>query len=212
MGLIAVFDFDGTLIKRDSMVLFFLKHFRFSFLDLYIFFKITVHAVRFFLKSYSRKRFKEIYLNLVIRLSGFRENKDAIEIFSDYLYGIIFPGAVKEINRLKKKGYKTILLSASPDLYLDDLGKTLGFSKVICTRTTDEDGVVRIKGLNCYGKDKIKMFLGEISREEINWDLSYCYSDSPSDSELLGMFGNPYIVNNKGFAKRSIGMKHVNWK
>jgi HAD superfamily hydrolase (TIGR01490 family) len=212
MGLIAVFDFDGTLIKRDSMVLLFLKHFRFSFMDLYIFFKISAHAARFFLKSYSRKRFKEIYLNLVTRLSGFRYNKDAFAEFADYLRGIIFPEAVKEINRLKKKGYKTILLSASPDLYLDIIGKALGFSNVICTRTINEDGVIRIKGLNCYGKNKIEMLLNKFPRERINWDLSFCYTDSPSDEELLGMFGNPLIVNNKDFARKSTGARHVNWK
>ncbi|GAI33922.1 unnamed protein product, partial [marine sediment metagenome] len=73
MELIAIFDFDGTLIKRDSMVLFFLRYFNFSWKNILNLFQLALATIKFFLKIYSQKQYKEKFLNLVINSSKIKD-------------------------------------------------------------------------------------------------------------------------------------------
>lgn len=211
MELIAVFDFDGTLIKKDSMILFFQKNFSLSLKNLLIFLRLILHTIKYFLKIYSRRQYKEIYINHVISLSRSRDHKKSFNNFSEYLLGLILKDAVGKIEELKEKGYYTILMSASPDLYLKTVSKKLGFSELICTETIFKDNYIKIRGLNCYGKNKILMLLERHEKGKIDWNASYCFSDSHTDMELLNLFGNPYIVNNRKLS-RSSGIDHVPWE
>ena len=212
MELIAVFDFDGTLIKKDSMILLFFRYFNLSIRNVPRFCRLTLETLKYFLKVYSQKEFKEIYINLIISSSRFKEVGALFDDFSKYLLGLVFMGAKEKIIELKNKGYKTILLSASPDLYLEKISRELGFSELICTKTVCSDSKIVVSGLNCYGKNKIKMLLDSFSEDRVNWKGSYCYSDSESDRALLNLFGNPYIANNVRFGKKNPDFKSVIWK
>ncbi len=66
MELIAVFDFDGKLIKKDSMVLFFFRYFYLSIKNVPNFYRLVYETLKYFLKIYSQKEFKEKYINFVI--------------------------------------------------------------------------------------------------------------------------------------------------
>lgn len=210
MELIAVFDFDGTLIKKDSMVLFFKRYFVFSRKNIPIIMKFLLESIKFFLGIYTRKQFKEKYINLILRASGIKDMKKLGNDFSDFLLSHILPDGRKEIDRLKKKGYALILLSASPDFYLKKVKDELGFSKLICTETRLENGNLFISGKNCYGNNKILKLQSEYG-SNVNWKDSYCFSDHSSDIKLLSLFGNAFIVNNKMIRNRDLNIKSVIW-
>ncbi len=212
MELIAVFDFDGTLIKKDSMILFFFRYFNLSIRNVPNFYRLILETLKYFLKIYSQKQFKEKYINLVIDSSRFKDTKILFNDFSNYLLGLVFETTKKKIIALKKKGYKTILLSASLDLYLEKISRELGFSELICTRTTYCDNKIVISSLNCYGKNKIKMLLDNNKEDEVDWKRSYCFTDSESDMGLLSLFGKTHIVNNVRFGKKNPDYKSVIWK
>jgi len=212
MKLIALFDFDGTLIKKDSMILLFFRYFNLSIKNVPKFCRLIYEAIKYLMKIYSQRQFKEIYINLIIDSSRFKDKEALFDDFSRYLLGMIFKSAKKKISELKNKGHKTILLSASPDLYLKKISRELGFSELICTRMVHRDNRVVVSGLNCYGKNKIKMLLDSYRGDNVDWKGSYCYSDSESDRELLSLFGNPYIVNNTKFGKKAPEFKSVIWK
>lgn len=212
MELIALFDFDRTLIKKDSMILFFFRYFNLSIRNVPKLCRLIYGTIKYFLKIYSQRQFKEIYINLIISSSRFKDKEALFDDFSKYLLGMIFKSAKKKISELKEKGYKAILLSASPDLYLEKISRELGFSELICTRMVHKGNEVVVSGLNCYGKSKIKMLLDSHKGDKVDWKRSYCYSDSESDRELLGLFGNPYIVNNAGFGRVAPEFKSVIWK
>jgi len=212
MELIAVFDFDGTLIKRDSMILFFLRHFELSWKNISNLFRLMLETIKFFLKIYSQKQFKEKFLNLIIGSSRIKDPDEIADDFSEYLLKLIFEDARKEIVKLKDRGYKPVLLSASPDFYLKKIRDALGFSKLICTKTYYKDGKIIIRGKNCYGKNKIKMLLDEYKIKDINWKKSCCFSDCNSDKKLLSYFGNAYSINNKKLSKNNPQFKYLRWK
>ena len=212
MELIAVFDFDGTLIKKDSMTLFFFRYFNLTIRNVPNFFRLFFETLKYFLKIYSQKQFKEKFINLVISLSGFKDIDALFDDFSKHLLGLVFKTAKKKIIKFRKKGFRTILLSASPDLYLEKISQELGFDELICTRTIYNNNKIAISGLNCYGKDKIRMLLDKYMEDRVDWEGSYCYTDSESDKGLLDLFGNPYIVNNGRFGKKNPDFKSVIWK
>ena len=212
MELISVFDFDGTLIKKDSMLLFFFRYFKLSIKNLPNFCRLILETLKYFLKIYSQKQFKEKYINLIIASSKYKDMESLFEDFSKYLLRMVFKTAKKKIIEFKKNGYKTILLSASLDLYLEKISKGLGFSELICTRTVCIDNRIVIDSLNCYGNNKIKMLLEKYKEDGVDWKGSYCYTDSESDRELLSLFGNPYIVNNIRFGKNNPDFRSIVWK
>ena len=212
MELIAIFDFDGTLIKRDSMVLFFLRYFNFSWKNILNLFQLALETIKFFLKIYSQKQYKEKFLNLVINSSKIKDPEKIADGFSEYLLRLVFKDAKKEISKLKENGFELVLLSASPDFYLEKIKDSLGFSKLICTKTNMKNGKITICSEDCYGENKIKMLLDEYKKEDVNWEESYCFADNKSDRHLLGLFGNAYIVNNKRFGKDNSNFKLLTWK
>ena len=212
MKKIAVFDFDGTLIKKDSMVLFFFRYFK--FLSLHGFLnapQLLIDTLKFALKLYSRKQYKEKFINSIIDSSKINDIDKLANDFSEYLLTKIYIDARRKIETLKRDGFELVLLSASPDFYLKKIKDKLGFSKLICTKTYYKDGKIIINGKNCYGKNKIKVFLDEYKIKDINWKESYCFSDCNSDKKLLSYFGKSYFINNKKLAKNNPQFKYLRW-
>ena len=212
MGLIAVFDFDGTLIKDDSMVLFFRRYYKYSWNNIGILITLVWETIKFFMKINSQKQFKEKFLNIVMRSLKNKNLQEITPDFSNYLLKKIFKDALREINRLKEKGYETILLSASCDFYLKEIKEALGFTKLICTETCLKDNRIIITGKNCYGENKILKLLEQYPPESVDWENSYCFADNLSDSGLLSLFGNPVAVNNNKLTLKNPGFRHLTWK
>ncbi len=212
MGLIATFDFDGTLIKSDSMFLFFKRYFDFSLKNTGKLIVLFLESVRFVFKRYTQKQFKEKFINLVINSSKNNSINMISKDFAEFLSKNIFDGALREKERLVKNGYETVLLSASPDFYLKEVKKRLGFDKLICTETSIEDNRVMITGENCYGKTKIKMLKERYPEDYIDWENSYCFADNLSDEHLLELFGNPVVVNDRRLKRKNPHFRFVIWK
>jgi len=212
MGLIAVFDFDGTLIKDDSMVLFFRRYYKYCWNNTGILIMLVWETIKFFMRINSQKQFKEKFLNIVIMSLKNTCLEEIIPDFSKFLLKKISKDALREINSLKEKGYETILLSASCDFYLKEIKEVLGFSKLICTQTCLKDDKIIIAGENCYGRNKILRLMEQYPKDYIDWQNSYCFTDNLSDWRLLSLFGNPFAINNNKLAAKNPGFKHLVWK
>ena len=183
-------------------MLFFRKYFRVSWKTFPSLFSLSFYALKFFLKSCSQKQIKEKLINVTLSASRFKDANIIGKDFAHIIMGLILPDAKEEILHLRSKGYETVLLSASPDFYLKHISSALGFSSLICTETEIKNSSVSIKGINCYGKNKIKMLLEKYENIDIDFKNSYCFSDHESDLGLLELFGNAFIVNNKKIASR----------
>ena len=212
MGLIAVFDFDGTLIKDDSMVLFFRRYYKYCWNNIGILIMLIWETIKFFMRINSQKQFKEKFLNIVIRSLKNTCLEEITPDFSKFLLKKISKDALIEINRLKEKNYEIILLSASCDFYLREIKEALGFSKLICTETCLKDDKIIITGENCYGGNKILRLLEQYPNDRIDWQNSYCFTDNLSDWRLLSLFGHPVAVNNNKLTAKNPDFKHLVWK
>ncbi len=74
--------------------------------------------------------------------------------------------ARREIEMLRSQGVNLILMSASPDLYVPEIGRRLGFARVICSSVRWEGDVLdgRLEGRNVRDEEKLR-YLQELRRE-----------------------------------------------
>lgn len=122
----------------------------------------------------------------------------------------VFEGAREEINNLRAKGIKIILVSASCDVYLQYAKDILDVDAILCTRV--QNGIVQ---KNCKGPEKIQRILEylEQKREKIDFENSYAYGDSASDLHMMELVKNKIIVNNQHLFKKLSNEKYafVEW-
>ncbi|MEO1374327.1 MAG: HAD-IB family hydrolase [Cyanobacteria bacterium J06635_10] len=182
---IAVFDFDNTLTKRDSLLPFLritLGRSRFFWGMLLMSSVLTAYA----LKLIPNWRAKEAVLTHF--LSGIKTeklNRLAENFAVKEIPKLLRSEAVQRLRYHQEQGHYIILVSASLEAYLVPWANIIGIDQVIGTKLESQSGVLsgRIQGNNCYGKEKVERLtevLGDLSQYCI-----YAYGDSRGDREML---------------------------
>lgn len=206
LPVVAVFDFDGTLTRRDSLLPFF----RITFGKARFWIGLLVTSpvlLGYALKLIPNWRAKEAVLGhflsgrTVVQLNECAQNFAIKE-----LPKLLDPTAVKCLRDHQKQGHYTILVSASLEAYLLPWAKTMGFNEVVGTKLESRDGVLTgcIQGKNCYGQEKVerlKIVLGDLSKHCI-----YAYGDSRGDKELLAAANFSFY---REFPNRSGKQRHA---
>jgi phosphatidylglycerophosphatase C len=100
-------------------------------------------------------------------------------------------------------GHRVVLLSASPDVYVEAVGRALGIDEVICTRVrgTTECWDGALDGPNCKGEQKLVRLRGHLDAD--SWaGESYAYGDSQSDLPVLRWATHGFLVGRRGELNR----------
>ncbi len=181
MPLIAAFDFDGTLTRRDCMVPF-LRRVAGS--------GALVRAVAAESGALARRDRDALKAGVVRRLLAGRSLADLTDegarFASEIVAGRLRPDTVTILRRHQDAGDRTVLVSASLRPYLDPVATALGIDHVICTELEARDGVLtgELVDGNCRGPAKatrLQAWLGDTSVEV------WAYGDSSGDDELLAL-------------------------
>jgi phosphatidylglycerophosphatase C len=183
---IAFFDFDGTITTKDSLpeIIKFLKG-RTAY---YTGILLNMHwFAAFQLNLLSGDLLKEKILSYFF--SGMPENifQEQCDGFADrILPGLIRPGAIAEVDRLRKEGFEIVVVSASAENWIRNFAKRLSL-ELIATKLQVKKGLItgKIEGKNCKGKQKVICIKGR-------WDLTaydeiYVYGDSPADKPMMAL-------------------------
>lgn len=189
---IAVFDFDNTLTRQDSLIPFLrivsgLLQFWWGL------FVMSPVLAGYALKLIPNWRAKELIITHF--LSGSREkqlNQYAVNFALEEIPKMLRSEAVQRLQWHQAQGHQTVLVSASLEAYLLPWAMTMGFDRVIGTKLESKSGILtgRIQNKNCYGKEKVerlKSVLGDLSKYHI-----YAYGDSRGDKELLNIANVAY--------------------
>lgn len=206
---LAVFDLDGTLIRGDSFLPF-----------------VTGYARRFrrirplislpiWLGLYGARLLPDHRAKERVLISFFRgEPCEAVAGFAEeFSQRWILPRLHEPVHsRLKwhlSSGHRVILLSASPNLYVEAVGAALGIGEVICTRVQGGphrwNG--RLDGPNCKGTEKLTRLYQYLGTEHWQGE-TFAYGDSKSDLPILQWARHGYLVNRRGELKE-IGTGHT---
>ena len=208
---LAVFDFDGTMIRGDSIVSYLWFARKKGLLSLPYLVRAGLFGALSQAGIVSRQRAKSAALSFRKTLS--EAQKTALDqAFAKTLLKQIRPEALSAMKDHRRLGDLVVLLSASTDHYMRYVAQGLPVDRLICS-TTDESGrVLR----NVRGKEKVaalRELLDELP-EEADLSLSTGYGDSASDLPLLFLLGRPYLVNPGRKARRKAAgrIPILSWK
>lgn len=188
-SVVAAFDFDGTITKRDTL-LSFLTFAAGKWETTKKLLVASPQLLGFLCGIVSRQAAKETVLEAFFHGMPLEQLKELGEAFaqSPALSRLIYPTALKRFEWHRSQNHRCILISASIDVYLDPWRRRLGFHDLLCSRLeTDVYGIVtgRLKGANCWGPEKARR-LEELLGPRENY-LLYAYGDSRGDQEMLSL-------------------------
>jgi len=188
---IAFFDFDGTITKKDTL-LEFIKFSKGNF-RFYLGFILNLpYLVAFKLGIISNQSAKEKILRFFFHGMHAAVFKQHCEAFSkQVLPKLIRPKALEEIQKLKQNNIIVVVVSASPENWIEQWSQNLHL-ELIASRLEVNEGKVtgKILGKNCHGNEKV-------SRIRELYDLSHyrivaAYGDSSGDKPMLQLASKSY--------------------
>ncbi|MBW3582396.1 MAG: HAD-IB family hydrolase [Euryarchaeota archaeon] len=123
--------------------------------------------------------------------------------FDDGLRRRVYPVVHDVLERHRKAGHHTVLVTTGMRPIAERFAAMLGIDEVVACELEEEDGILtgRVRG-PLYGEDKARA--AERLAAERGWDLaaSFAYTDHYSDLHLLEKVGHPRAVHpNKRLAK-----------
>ena len=200
---LVVFDLDGTLTRRDTylryVVGFLARHPWRIFRLLHLPWVVGM----FYSGMLDNTQLKERVLRAFLRGTRRAELRRWTTVFVDKLLARgMRREALAVLEKHRQHGDLLVLLSASLDVYVEELGKRLGFDHVICTAAHWEGDRLsgRLLSLNCHGEEKVRR-LGEL-RKRCGGMRLVAYADHHSDIPLLRLADAGILVNGTRKAKQ----------
>ncbi|MFP1748209.1 HAD family hydrolase [Lonsdalea quercina] len=188
---LSVFDFDGTLTKRDSFIPFL----RFAF-GKRIFAKRLVRLVIPTLKCIGRRITRDELKEVLIRtfLTGIEAQwveQKAVEFCDKYWDRLMRPSGLTAVAAQVDSGVIVTICSASPSIVLQPFADKLGI-RLIGTNLDVKDGVLtgRIRDRNCRCAQKVARLeaeYGPLSSYHLR-----AWGDTRGDYEMLAAAQEPY--------------------
>ena len=191
--LVAAFDFDGTITRRDTLVPF-LRHVA-----------GRVGFTRGFLGALpaagGRER-RDAYKAAVLqRVLGGRDADELLTTARAYGAGLhagFRPAIVERIRWHQGEGHRVVVVSASLRAYLDPVVEHLGLDGVCAVELeVADDGQLTgaIVGRNCRGPEKVRRLMDWLGGERP--ERLWAYGNSSGDRELLAAADEPTWVRRR---------------
>jgi phosphatidylglycerophosphatase C len=200
---LAVFDLDGTLTWRDTLLLFLL-----SFLRRHPSRLFGLWRLPFALGSFlARHRDRALLKSRVIRMVMGGVHRPVIEACAGAFVETLplhrlRPMALAVLEGHRAAGDHVVLLSASPDLYVPLIGRMLGFERTLCTE-------IQWRGDRLVGTLKTPNRQGPEKSRCLAWLRSQypglpviAYGNSAADLDHMRHADRALLVNGSAAARR----------
>lgn len=184
--IVAAFDFDGTLTRRDTLLPFLLHTLGVR--------AVMIQAVRLSrtLAAHALGLIDNGIAKERVFVACLEDKKiDALQQEADVFAAQGVPAllrteAMRRLAWHKQQGHRCVVVSASLELYVRPWAIMAGFDDVIATQLEVRDDRTltgRMSGVNCFGAEKVRR-LAALLGERSTYTL-YAYGDSRGDRELL---------------------------
>ena len=198
MKRITVFDFDGTLTLKDSMMSIIL--FQRGWIGLAWALLCEIHLiVLMILRLYSNQKAKERLLSHCF--GGMKESDfDAFcQKFASSHKEIMNPKMTEKLREAQQKSDYVYVITASPDKWVSLFvpGVTVLGSKL---EVIDGKITGRLLSKNCYGQEKVNRLLSalpDIKNHRSDYHIT-AYGDSRGDKEMLAFADEGINVKSEG--------------
>lgn len=190
---IGLFDFDGTLIAWDCQLLF--RHFilrrepwRGVFLPLFL-------ALLPLAGLLGAARMKRVFLSFLWRMSD-EKLRGYSRDFAKSLMPSIYPELRAKLEFHRECGHLLILVSASPDCYIEEIGRDLGFDLVLGTPVRPGPLFPPLANHKGAAKvERLKSLLPPAYFEHGKLRHAHGYTDSRADLPMLALCESVTVVN-----------------
>lgn len=196
---IAIFDLDETITRSDTFLRFLIGGLLRSPTRWHVTPLLAWAVLMFATGRRDNSWLKSFFLRRIVGGRPQRATRAWAERYVErVLQRQVLPAAQAELVRLRARGVRLVLASASPDLYVESLGRRLGFEHVICTRVARlGDGRCSggLDGGNCYGAEKRRRVEQYLAGCDAGLHEIAFYSDHHSDWPLFEAAGQRFAVN-----------------
>jgi len=213
---LVVFDLDGTISRHDTLLAYLTGFLRRS-PSRWPRVILSAPALLGFATGFvDRGRLKAALMKAVLGGST-RKVIDAwtARYVTELLERGVFADALTAIAKHRGDADSLVLMSASPDLYVPEIARRLGFTETICTgvrwRGEYLDGALTTA--NCQGAEKARCFLALRSRYPQLRTVAY--ANSSSDFDHLKLADEAWLVNASPGLRREAEGAHfrcVTWR
>lgn len=175
-----VYDFDNTIYRGDSTADFYIFCLKRHKKAIALLPSLFLGAVKFYIfKKGTKTDFKEKMFRFLKYVCYPKDLED---------FWLTHKTNIKDWY-LHQKKESDVIISASPFFLLEPICKDLGIKHLIASQVDKSTG--KYSGINCHGKEKVRLFKKEFS----NCSIDKFYSDSNSDTPLAEISKKAFIVH-----------------
>ncbi len=186
---LALFDFDGTITTRDTMLAF-VVHCHGQVRTLLGLLWLSPMLALYSAKLIPNHRAKAILLRHFFGGVPKAQLEAWAATFADQIDGWVRPAARERLRWHLDRGHDVFVVSASLDLWLTPW-TTREHLKLVCTRGRFEAGCFtgELDGDNVHGPEKVRRILELLDPK--GYARIYAYGDSSGDTEMLALAHEP---------------------
>ena len=185
---VAAFDFDGTLTRRDTLLPFLLQGLGWVWFG-WVMARCAPWLLGFALRLLPNQVAKRRLLHLAFAGRSRREVESWTTQWLLTLPTLLRPDALAQLAEHQRAGHCCVLVSASPDVYLQRAALQLGFDALICTEMALDQGMLtgHLHTPNCHGEQKVVRLTQWLDAQGLRRGgiTLYAYGDSPGDKPML---------------------------
>ena len=212
---LAIFDLDGTITRHDTLVPYVLGHVKSRPWRLLSLLLVVPKLVLHLAGVVDRGALKASLIHWMLGGTTRAELEAWNARFVPALLARgVFRDALAAIERHRKSGDVLVLMSASPDLYVPDIARALGFKETTCTgvRWNGDRLHGALTTANCRGEEKVRR-LGVLRAAHPTLPV-VAYGNSYSDLPHLRLVERGVLVNGNRRARDHAAKTRVyceNW-
>lgn len=190
---IAVFDFDGTLTRSDSLIAFIIHShglFRFIFGLLWLSPRLLLFKMGFIDNQSAKERMLK-YFFAGWDISVFNQSCSA---FRNRIFSMLRVDALTTIREHQALGHTPVIISASFENWIRPWAEEVGIQYVLASRLATVNNIItgKIEGRNCYGTEKVNRLLEQFP-DRSSYQL-IVYGDSRGDREIMEIADSAHLV------------------
>ncbi len=198
---VAVFDFDNTLIDNQTGIIFTRYLLDKGYVSHLTVAKVIGWGAKYFVRlPVKQNRVREYIFSELTDLTPAELRVLSKDFHDTVLMRHYRQDALKELEKLKRRGYTTLVASATFQEIVDDVAEYLGMDGAVGTvMAVDSTGhyTGKVAGKAVQGEDKLNAITlwADEHLGAGRWELAYAFGDHHSDIETLDAARHPAAVN-----------------
>ncbi|MDR0724595.1 MAG: HAD-IB family hydrolase [Prevotellaceae bacterium] len=193
--LIAVFDFDGTITRKDTFVAF-IKFAKGQTAFYKGFIRYSPLLLAYKLGLYPNWKIKQKIIRYFFRNMPMEEFAALGRKFTGVIDELVRPEVMAAIESCRQQGATIYVVSASIENWIEPWCRNMKINHTIATRVeTDSNGLLtgNFSTNNCYGQEKVVRLLEK--EPDRNTYTLFVYGDSRGDKELMALADRNWYKN-----------------